>query len=1108
MSPRLDALPPCTACGGKVFPLVLCETCGAATILRDAEKLDWAVACPDCGTFTPWQMICDQCHSRFPAPGAVAEPSPPAPSPSLGPEAASAPGKRPLRRLRGEVDTRALIDMMQVVGLDPSRAQALIDRGYDAIWKIARAKEGELARIPEVGPVAARKVVASLDLLNYAPPPRTKESIAQDEYECPLCRCVTSAFASTCYECGAAFDEEEMDEAIRGEFSEDPDANILAFYDSRLAEKPDDADVLYALGLLLESLGRIDEAVEVLDRAAADAPGAKKIRVAQLRVQSKQPRKHGAAAKLRSTASALLDDAAWDEEVKQLDQLISSATPVCPECGTTVPKDAVLCPWCGVRLPTAPKPLLPEAPEPAPEPVKPVASPELDALVDDLLVGELEESLSEEDLELTKAAVLDWLIEELEDSMAPDLQVARPSEKRGEKEPVPATSPLTDSVGFLSGWMRGSRGLVSGVRPKRPSRGAGKVNGLVNGRGRVNGLVNGLGRTNGLVPPEGRVNGLVQSAGRVNGLVTPRGRVNGLVTGQGRINGIVNGTQFARGRVKGVLMPSPSRRIRYVAIASSTLVAALIIGVLFVQVPGPSAPIAIDGSFQDWAAVAMYDAATLASVANVSIAKYAQLLDRDSLYLFASTRGGTFGDAVGYDGMYFLVDADGNASTGFSFDGIGADTVVDAFGANHQLDGARLYSFPIGSEANWSQRQSVGSVLAAASSGGIEVKVSTYDIDRFDPSKFRISVYSDDFQGSSSRSKAPLNPSPGAVLLETRRLSLVVGSGSASLFEIHIRGLGMPSTGAWTVANLTLSATSGVSVFLSPESVSLTRGQPDPIITASAAAPGLFPGDAVLVNVTGANAPVPVFVREGEVRAYVIGPPTAVRIDGLFADWAGKDQIDTDPAPVNNSNVDIARYGASVDASTAYFHVAVAGEVFAGQVPERLVRSLPGPGGNGSGGGRPVPLPRQTGEDLLRVYIDLNASDSNGAVVDGIYADYLFELRGHGGRVTARTLFGWSGSWTKVPLPAVAVAKDATDFEGSIAVGPTTNRTRMLFSSTDWSGIGDITPPVNATVQAPAPVVQMSPPIINAPEFHEVILPVACTLLIVLGFARRRRRVA
>src|SRR5207244_11185819 len=94
----------------------------------------------------------------------------------------------------------------------------------------------------------------------------------------------------------------------------------------------------------------------------------------------------------------------------------------------------------------------------------------------------------------------------------------------GEKPTPPPPTPIADSLGFLTQWVRGSRGLVSGVRPKQAPRGTGRVNGVINGKGRVNGLVNGVGRTNGLVNGMGRVNGLSAPAGRVHGLVTSKGR--------------------------------------------------------------------------------------------------------------------------------------------------------------------------------------------------------------------------------------------------------------------------------------------------------------------------------------------------------------------------------------------------------------------------------------------------------------------------------------------------------------------------------------------------------------------------------------------------------
>ena len=1097
MTVRVDDVSPCSACNGRLFPLVLCESCGAATILRDAKALDWAAVCPECGTFNPWQLICDQCHTRFPAPGvpdgpAAAEPTNPPP------EARPAPVGRPRRRIRGDVDTRALIDLLKILGLDPSRAQALVDRGYDAFWKIARAKEEQLAQIPDVGPVAAHKMVAWFHLLNYSPPKRTKESIAQDEYACPLCDCVTAAFPAGCVECGAKFDEEEMEEDVRQSFAEEGDAALLGFYDGRLREKPADPDLWYARGLLLESLGRVDESSASLDRAVSKAPEAKKIRVAQLRVQARHLRKPEVAAKLRSTAKALLDDVAWEQEVAQLDQLISGEERRCPHCNAIVPAEEALCPSCGTRLPAPFTPPIPSW--------KPSSTPELDTVVDDLLVGELEESLTEQELELTRAAVLDWLIEELEESMAPDTQVVRPPVTALEETGAGAPSPLQESIGFLSGWIRGIRGLTSGLRPRRGMRGAGKVNGLVIGKGRVNGLVNGVGRTNGLVNGLGRVNGLVQTIGRVNGLVTERGRVNGLAGGQGRINGIVNGTQFVRPHMKGLRLPYPTKRVRYASIASAIVVAVIIVGLLVVPIPGPTAPISIDGAFGDWASVPKFDEATFASDANVSIAQYAGLLDRDSLYLFVSTRGGTFGDSIGYDGIYFLIDGDGNASTGYSFDGIGADAVVDVFGGNHRVDVARMYSFPAASEMNWSQRRSGGPAQAAASAQGLEAMVSTYDIDRFSPTSFRIGVYADDFRGISSRSKAFLTPSGASILVEVQPLTSLVGNGPTNLFDIRLRALGIPSGTGWDVSNFTFVATSGATVSFSPGSVVLTQGRPNATVTVSVSAPGFFAGDLVQVNLTGADATHPVVVRGGPVRAYFQSPPSFVRIDGLFADWIGKDNADSDSAPVNNSDVDLVRYGAAVDASTAFFHVSVAGDLLGGRVPERFIRSPLGQDGNATS--RPIPLPRQTGEDVLRVYIDLNATDPQGDPIGGVLADYMLEIRGEGGRIRGRALYAWSTAWIPVALPAVALAKNRTHFEGSLAVGPTTDRTRMVFAATDWAGIGDLTLPANATVQSPAPAPELSGQTIDAPEFQEIAVPIAFTLVVVLLAVRRRRQIA
>src|SRR5256885_8776775 len=1054
---RLDDLPPCSACGGKVSPLVLCESCGAVTIFRDVPSLGWTAPCSECGTLNSWELICDQCRTQFPAPGRPEGHPGKSSRAQTPPETGAVPVGRPRRRIKGEVDSRALTDLLSVLGLDASRARALIDRGYDAPWKIARAKEEQLARIPEVGPIAARKMVASFHLLNYAPPKQTKESIAQAEYGCPLCQCVTSAFSSTCVECGAPFDEEEMEEDLRRAFTGEGLAGLLAFYDGRLAEKPDDAELWYARGLLLDSLSQTDEAIASLDRAASKAPDSKKIKVAKLRLQAKHFRRPEVSAKLRSTANSLLDDVAWEEEVAQLDRVISEAERECPSCGATVPAEMALCPSCGMRL-SSPKPA------PAPKRAESSPTPELDALVDDLLVGELEESLSEDELEKTKAAVLDWLILELEESMAPETQIVRPPEKEeaeatDEKLP-PVPSPLAESIGFLSQWVRGSRGLVSGLRPKHGPRGSGRVNGVVNGQGRVNGLVNGMGRTNGLVNGMGRVNGLTTPTGRVNGLVTSRGRVNGLVTDQGRVNGIVTGVSVGRPTFRGLRLPYPSRRVRYFTIASGVLVAILIAGLLFVPPSGPSAPIVIDGSFLDWSSVPMFDAATTASDTNVSLARYASLLDHDSLYLFASTSGGMFGDATGYDGVDFLIDADGNASTGFAFGGIGADAAIEVFGGNHTVMGPRLCCRPVDSRVNWRPRRPGASIQAAASASGLEVRASTYDLDRFDASRFRVSVYADDFLGSSSRSLASLSAAEGAVLLEVTPRTTVLGNGFTSLLAIRARALGLSGSATWQVSNFQFNMTPGVILSLSAESVNLTQGRPEDTITVSVSAPGFFPGQVVNGSVTGASSSVPVFVHGSTVRAYVTSAPSRVQIDGLFADRVSRAVPDTDPNSVKNPDLNIVRYGAATSNGTAFFHVHVAGTMLGGGIPERLFKS-PVFAGNGSSGGGASILPRRTGEDLLFAYLESNSSNPRGFGIGGIIADYLVEIRGEGGRITSKSVYSWQNQWIRQPGVSVNAAKDQTDIEASAPVSGLSG-SQIVIQTTDWSSAGDVTIPLAA----------------------------------------------
>src|SRR5207247_5322060 len=164
---------------------------------------------------------------------------------------------------------------------------------------------------------------------------------------------------------------------------------------------------------------------------------------------------------------------------------------------------------------------------------------------------------------------------------------------------------------------------------------------------------------------------------------------------------------------------------------------------------------------------------------------------------------------------------------------------------------------------------------AAASSQGVEARVSTYDLTGFDPARFRIAVFADDFAGVSSRSLAPLTPN-GSVLLELLPVASIVGNTTTPLFTIRVHALGLPAGVSWSVSSFVYTATPGVTVSLSAGSVVLSQGQTDATITASASALAVLPGDVIQVNVTSATTPVPVVVHGGPIPGYRAAAPSTL----------------------------------------------------------------------------------------------------------------------------------------------------------------------------------------------------------------------------------------
>jgi hypothetical protein len=544
---------------------------------------------------------------------------------------------------------------------------------------------------------------------------------------------------------------------------------------------------------------------------------------------------------------------------------------------------------------------------------------------------------------------------------------------------------------------------------------------------------------------------------------------------------------------------------RYAVIASSLLLVFAIITALLPAPAGPATAITIDGNPADWSGFPRYADPSPPSNPNVTIQAYGVRQEGSLLSFLVQVSGTALGDPVGNDAFYAFFDTDGSAATGYQAQGLGAEYVAEVLGGSGRVESARLFEFPANSEVNWSRRVAVAGIPAATSGSTLEFRVSTDDFASFSPSTSTILLAADDFEGSTSRTSVAFSATFGAIRIRQVPLVSALPSGTTVALRLDIAAVGtIPEGEVWNVGPLAFTATSGVTVTPSLPQVSLSRATPAASVTVSLTLAGLPAGSVAAVSLQSASAPRPVTLVGPNLEAYVLSAPAGIVIDGLFADWASLAVPDSDPAPIPRASLDIRSYGGVANASGTFFMLRVAGPLFDGvPVPQKVPRAVSG-GGGGGGGGQGAPPPRITGEDVARVYIDTNATDTVGLAIGGMYADYMVEVRGLNGQIKTKDAFRWQSGWVRSSL-LLQVAKNATAMEGSLGLNPAAlNGTRMLFQTSDWSGRGDVTDViVTRSVDPPSTRNDGGP--VPLPEFHEIAVPVAACILLFVMFRWRRR---
>ncbi|MEM4728558.1 MAG: hypothetical protein QXH42_02190 [Thermoplasmata archaeon] len=702
------------------------------------------------------------------------------------------------------------------------------------------------------------------------------------------------------------------------------------------------------------------------------------------------------------------------------------------------------------------------------------------------------------------------------------------------------------SPGAPLGEAEGPVEIPSGGRGER-----GQSNGLLNRRALTNGrsIVNGNGLVNGA--KTGLING--GKRGAING----RGIVNG--------KGITNGSD-----AEVVEPPPRRLTKKGPLAALAIIVALVLITVSYYALLSTERGVMVDGVFSDWTPFLKYhDEAGDQRNADIDITQLALAVEDSSVSLYVRVGGRVLaGRDGGVDTFCFFFDTDRNPATGYPAPSVGAEYVLVVDGYDGRVSACGLYRFGGAgrSISDWNSRAPVGSARAASSGGELEAQVALADLGLRPDSGPNVQTLARHSGGEEDIGPVvgtgraaltavwarvgPVSVPPGKAGVPLLRVELRAQGGSVRVSSLRVSV--NEGTGARDISRLSLMTASGAEVpgasaliangsaLLAPGSpLELRRGESMNLTVVAWIAFEAERGRAVGLSLEGPQSIISsadtVMVEGRGGNLTQIGEqaqPGRIIIDGAFQDWEG---IPGHPDPIGdatNPSVDLRDFRVTNDSASLFLYAAVDGEIMAGAwVPETKQRPQPGGGGCG---GVPAPLPELTGEDALFVFLDIDGLSETGYAGEGAPpgADYLVKITGRGGKITSHLVMPFTGgadrsqwSWGRgTELPAAA---GGTGIELAVAletIGSPVGVVSLFYYMTGWgqsrdagteieyslsgggwgrgAGAGD---PPGAGPGFGSPEDSGDEPL-HAPEFGELLLPIAGVIGIFAGARGARRR--
>jgi hypothetical protein len=612
---------------------------------------------------------------------------------------------------------------------------------------------------------------------------------------------------------------------------------------------------------------------------------------------------------------------------------------------------------------------------------------------------------------------------------------------------------------------RASKGLINGTGTPRALAISNPSNGLTNG----NGLTTGTGTPRAFTLHNS--SGLVNGNGLTNGHAFVNG--NGLTNG----NGFTNGTARSRRTNREIhieLLRTRSLRNRILTAAIAIILILLPLTLYISDINDiENNYIAIDGEFDDWQDIYSYPdrVGDQPINPNIDITDYRFRQDSDNGYLafYIEVNGIMLkgkklsyseDQVFGLDTVHIFIDTDSSSKTGYLFNEIGADHLIEVKGYNNWIQSSTLKRFDHSrNQFDWSGWEYINDVEARCRDRRLETKIWLAEIgsDNIVPSKVSIGFHIQDTDGNEDQADILVgNHDNILVVTQTNCMPDVVERSNepARVLDLNFNSVHQTSylnelemnikgtVGENDIENIELvidkenikladgQISEGVAKFVMDEPLELESGQyynchinvELSSTSTSYRTLGLNIGSGNDIVLTDQESLVDIeTLNQG--LSYIGECPDKIEIDGAFGDWDPvPDMFDTDPC--ENRNIDINTYKIAQSASEISFYFQVEGEMMGGTIvpidPDivRPVNIQPTPIVNnaqsqatienvGAQINEQVPVPELFGEDNAYIFIDTDLNDTTGLYVEGqsVGAEYLIQLTGKNGGILSSNYY-------------------------------------------------------------------------------------------------------